>query len=68
MSIQINGSQLSTSVNNLQPTDFSKVTAHPEFVAKGKTFYDETGQLREGTAEFMTILGASVEGETLILE
>ena len=48
--LHINGNTVAANMNNLQPTDFSKVTAHPEFVLKGKTFYDETGQLREGTA------------------
>lgn len=50
MSIKFNGAQISLSIANYQPTDFSKVTAHPEFVLKGKTFHDETGQLKEGTA------------------
>jgi dihydrofolate reductase len=68
MAIIYDGREVAASFTNLQETDFSKVTAHPEFVAKGKTFYDETGQLQEGTAEFMTILGAHVEGETLIFE
>ena len=49
MSIKINGSAVSPSFENLQATDFSKVTAQPEFVLEGKNFYDETGQLREGT-------------------
>ena len=55
MSIQINGSVVSTSVNNLQQTDFSKVTAHPEFVLEGKKFYDNKGQLREGTLPAETL-------------
>lgn len=50
MSTQINGSSVATSINNLQPTDFSKTTASPEFVMSGKTFYDATGRLRTGTA------------------
>lgn len=50
MSIKYNGAQVSMCIANYQPTDFSKVTAHPEFVLRGKTFYDETGQLKHGTA------------------
>lgn len=50
MSIKFNGAQISLSIANYQPTDFSKVTARPEFVLKGKTFHDETGQLKTGTA------------------
>ena len=48
--IKYNGKEIGSSIGNYQPTDFSKVTAHPEFVLKGKKFYDETGRLREGTA------------------
>lgn len=57
MSIKFNGATVTPSFENLQPTDFSKVTAHPEFVLKGKTFYDETGQLREGA---LKLSGVSV--------
>lgn len=48
MAIYYGGKLIAPNINNLQQTDFSKATAHPEFVAKGKAFYDETGQLREG--------------------
>lgn len=47
--ININGKEVAPSIASLQPTDFSKVTARPEFVLKGKKFHDEAGQLREGT-------------------
>lgn len=52
--IIINGKEVGACIANYQTTDFSQVTAHPEFVLKGKTFHDETGQLREGTADFNT--------------
>lgn len=48
MAIKFNGATISPSAENLQPTDFAAVTARPEFVLKGKTFYDEAGQLRVG--------------------
>lgn len=53
MAIIYGGKIISPSINNLQQTDFSKVTAHPEFVVKGKTFYDETGQLKTGTSDII---------------
>lgn len=56
-----NGVELDASMATYQQTDFSKVTARPEFVLKGKTFYDETGQLRVGTAEFITIAAEEAE-------
>lgn len=49
--IQYNGNDVGASMTNYQPTDFSPVTAHPEFVLKGKKFFDETGTLREGNLE-----------------
>ena len=48
--IVFNGKEVGHSNGTLLPTDFTKVTTQPEFVLKGKKFYDETGQLREGTA------------------
>lgn len=50
MAILYKGSGVAPNVANLQETDFSEVTVHPEFVLKGKKFYDETGQLKQGTA------------------
>ena len=49
MAILINGAPVAPSFGTITPTDFSDVTAHPEFVVKGKTFRDETGQLKTGT-------------------
>lgn len=60
MSIKFNGATLSPSIENLQPTDFSKVTARPEFVLRGKKFYDEAGQLRVGEMLF----SGSVDSES----
>lgn len=73
MSIKFNGERVGTCITNYQPTDFSQVTTQPEFVLKGKKFYDETGQLREGTAVFnmssdVIIKNCTVEGKTLICE
>ena len=56
MAIIFNGAEIAPNIVNQQQTDFSKVTVQPEFVMKGKFFYDETGQLREGTAEFITVV------------
>lgn len=47
--IYINGKRVGHKSVTIQPTDFSKATARPEFVMNGKTFYDATGQLQEGT-------------------
>lgn len=53
MAILINGAAVAPSFGNVTQTDFSDVTAHPEFVQKGKKFYDETGRLKTGTAELI---------------
>lgn len=50
MKSHYNGKKLDSVIYHERETDFSKVTAHPEFVLKGKTFHDETGQLKTGTA------------------
>lgn len=49
MSTFYNREPVSAEIARLDPTDFSAVTARPEFVLKGKKFHDVTGQLREGT-------------------
>ena len=49
MSTFFNREPVSAEIVRLDPTDFSAVTARPEFVLKGKKFHDVTGQLREGT-------------------
>ena len=54
-----NGKKLGSVIYHERATDFSKVTAHPEFVLKGKTFHDETGQLKTGTAAFSIAGGNS---------
>ena len=51
MSIKMNGKNVGSCIANYQPTDFSKAPLRPEFVLKGKKFYDETGQLQVGTLE-----------------
>ena len=61
MATFINGAEVVPSIEKLQETDFSKVTARPEFVAAGKTFYDETGQLRVGTSEPQSTTSAELE-------
>ena len=50
MAIIYNGAEVQPFAANVQETDFSKVTARPEFVLEGKKFYNETGQLQTGTA------------------
>lgn len=47
--MRINGEEVTPTIVRHDPTDFSEVTARPEFVFKGKKFHDATGQLREGT-------------------
>lgn len=73
MSILYQGKKVTPNIVNCQETDFSKVTARPEFVMKGKKFHDEAGQLREGTAELITVEGGEyvtsdgilvIEGDT----
>lgn len=54
MAIIYNGKEVAPSIANLQETDFSKVTVQPEFVAAGKYFYDEKGQLRVGTSKYLS--------------
>ena len=49
MAILYNGAAVAPSFGNVTQADFSGVTAHPEFVVKGKTFYDEKGRLQKGT-------------------
>lgn len=49
MSIKYNGAEIGSCIGNYQQTDFSQATVQPEFVVKGKKFYDDKGQLREGT-------------------
>ena len=79
MAILFNGAEIAPNIVNQQPTDFSKVTARPEFVAAGKYFYDEKGQLQVGTSKYIhkdkEITGVivtgdniSVSGNTLIIE
>ena len=58
MAIKYQGSEIAPSIVNLQETDFSKVTARPEFVAAGKTFYDEKGQLQVGTSKYLSTTDA----------
>ncbi len=48
--IKYNGQEVGYSNGVFESTDFSMVTARPEFVLKGKKFYDEAGQIREGVA------------------
>ena len=64
MSILYNGKCVAPIVAKYDPTDFSEVTARPEFVLKGKKFHDVTGQLKTGTATFQ-INGESGGGDSL---
>ena len=52
----INGKKAAPTIANQQDTDFTKVTARPEFVAEGKYFYDETGTLRVGTSKYLSTI------------
>ena len=63
--IKINDKAVSPCVSTCQNADFSKVTAHPEFVVAGKTFYDETGQLQTGTLEYYGIENRGEENEMI---
>lgn len=59
MAILYNGKEIAPSIANLQETDFSKVTVQPEFVAAGKYFYNEKGELCVGTSKYLS--GATTE-------
>ena len=64
MAIIINGAEVAPCIANYQDTDFSKVTVRPEFVAAGKYFYDEKGQLQVGTSKYIDTTSAETTEAT----
>lgn len=57
MAILMNGVAVAPSFGTIAQIDFSGVTVHPEFVVKGKKYYNDKGQLEAGT---LTSYGAEV--------